>query len=189
MGRNDANVEERTKEQARRRAEELRNKIERYDYLYYVENSPEISDAEYDRLKTELEAIEQKYPELVTPDSPTQRVGAPPRDELGTVEHETPMLSLQSISDREAFQNFYRRCCEELGRDEVTLVAEPKFDGLSVEIVYSDGSLDVASTRGDGRTGEDVTPNVKTMHEVRLRLQPRDSDGGLPAHLVVRGEV
>ncbi len=177
-----------SKEEASERAEELRDKIEYHNYRYYVLNDPEISDAEYDELKRELEDIEEKCPDLVTPDSPTQRVGAEPQDELGTVEHESPMLSLQSIQEEEEFRHFYRTCCDKLGKERISLVAEPKYDGLSVELVYEQGSFDHGSTRGDGRTGEDVTENLKTIHEVPLRLQTTD-DASLPQHLIVRGEV
>ncbi|MFW6457047.1 MAG: NAD-dependent DNA ligase LigA [Planctomycetota bacterium] len=175
------------KEEAARRAEELRDELEHHNYLYYVVNEPEITDAEYDELKNELQAIEDEYPELITPDSPTQRVGAEPEDELGTMEHEAPMLSLQSIQEEEEFRHFVAVCRKELESDEVDLVAEPKYDGCSVEIVYEDGSLSWAATRGDGQTGEDVTSNVKTIDEVLLRLQ--GGENKWPDHLVVRGEV
>ncbi len=182
-------VEQMAKHQARERAEELRDRIEHHNYRYYVLDDPEISDPEYDELKRELEAIEEKFPDLVTPDSPTRRVGAEPLAELGTAEHETPMLSLQSIQEEDEFRRFCQRCCDELDLERLSLVAEPKYDGLSVELTYEDGSLVRAATRGDGRTGEDVTENVKTINEVLLRLQPPDDDVSVPRHLVVRGEV
>ncbi|MFO7956083.1 MAG: NAD-dependent DNA ligase LigA [Candidatus Brocadiia bacterium] len=181
-------IGELSREEAEERAEELRDKLEYHNYRYYVLDDPEISDAEYDRMKRELERIEERFPDLVTPDSPTQRVGAEPRDELGTIEHETPMLSLQSVQEEEEFRHFYETCCSELDKERVSLVAEPKYDGVSVELVYDDGGLTSAATRGDGQTGEDVTDNVKTIHEVPLRLQGRN-DATAPAHLVVRGEV
>jgi DNA ligase (NAD+) len=177
-----------TKKEARRRAEELRDEIEHHNYLYYVLDDPEISDAQYDALQKELEAIEERFPDLVTPDSPTQRVGAPPREELGTIEHEVPMRSLQSVQEEDAFRRFYETCKNELGKQRVSLVAEPKYDGASVELVYDNGSLVTASTRGDGRTGEDVTANIKTIHETPLRLR-RAKGVSIPEHLVVRGEV
>ncbi|MFW6158542.1 MAG: NAD-dependent DNA ligase LigA, partial [Planctomycetota bacterium] len=181
-------AEKLSKSEAKKRAASLRQQIEHHNYRYYVLDEAEISDAEYDALENELIAIEEAYPDLVTPDSPTQRVGAEPREQLGTVEHESPMLSLQSIQEENAFRRFHDTCCEELGKTRLSLVGEPKYDGLSVEIVYDEGTLARASTRGDGRTGEDVTPNVKTINEVVLRLQ-----GGpgvsIPRHLVVRGEV
>ncbi len=175
------------KEEAAQRAEELRNRLEHHNYLYYVKNEPEITDAEYDALKRELQDIEEEYPDLVTSDSPTQRVGAEPLDELGTVEHEAPMLSLQSIQEEEEFRHFVDVCCDETSSDEVDLVAEPKYDGCSVEIVYEDGSFAWAATRGDGETGEDVSSNVKTIDEILMRLE--GDDDLWPDHLVVRGEV
>ncbi len=183
-----ADVEEMTKSEARSRAEELRDRIGHHNYRYYVLDDPEISDAEYDTLMDELQAIEEAHPDLVTDDSPTRKVGAPPRDELGTVEHETPMLSLQSTQQEEQLRRFWDRCLEELGLERMQVVAEPKYDGLSVELVYDDGELVTAATRGDGETGEDVTDNVRTIGEVLLRLQPQDGTS-VPRHLVVRGEV
>ncbi len=180
-------VEEMTKRQARKRAAELREEVDHHDYRYYVKDDPEVSDAQYDELKAELEAIDEAYPDLVAPDSPTQRVGAPPREELGTVEHESPMLSLQSVQREEAFRHFCQTCKDELGKKRLSLVAEPKYDGLSVELVYEDGKLAAASTRGDGQTGEDVTDNVRTIRQVVLHLQ--ESNASVPKHLVVRGEV
>jgi DNA ligase (NAD+) len=172
---------------ARQRAEQLRREIAHHDHRYYVLDEPEISDAEYDELFAELQSIEQQYPDLRTADSPTQRVGGPPREELGTVEHETPMLSLQAVTERSGFERFYRTCRRELGRGRVALLAEPKYDGLSVELIYEQGRLKLASTRGDGRTGEEVTANVRTIGQVPLRLQPER--GSVPRRLVVRGEV
>ncbi|MFO7897675.1 MAG: NAD-dependent DNA ligase LigA, partial [Planctomycetota bacterium] len=181
-------AEKLSKTEAKKRAATLREQLEHHNYRYYVLDDPEISDAEYDELKNELVAIEKAYPALVTPDSPTQRVGAEPREELGTIDHESPMLSLQSIREEGAFRRFHDTCREELDQTRVSLVGEPKYDGLSVEIVYDDGKLARASTRGDGRTGEDVTPNIKTIREVVLRLQG-GADVSIPRHLVVRGEV
>lgn len=181
-------VEQMNKGEAEQRAVELREKIEYHDYRYHVLDDPVISDAEYDEIKGELEAIEAKWPDLQTPDSPTLRVGGPPREELGTIEHETPMLSLQAVYDEPDFRHFHATCCKELDKTDVSLVGEPKYDGLSVELVYENGTLSHASTRGDGRTGEDVTANVKTIREVLLQLQPADGVS-VPRHLVVRGEV
>jgi len=177
-----------TKKEARKRAEELRDTIEHHNYRYYVLDDPEISDAEYDELVEELEAIEEAYPDLVTPDSPTRKVGAEPRDELGTVEHETPMLSLQSIQEEDDFRHFWDTTLQDLDIRRMEVVGEPKYDGLSVELVYDRGELKTAATRGDGETGEDVTDNVRTLDEVLLRLQPRE-EVSVPEHLVVRGEV
>ena len=176
------------KGKAKERAAELRDEINRHDELYYVENEPEISDADYDRLKNELLEIEEQYPALVTPDSPTRRVGAAPREELGTVRHETPMLSLQAVYDEDAFRHFCGQCLQNTDKERLSLVAEPKYDGLSVELVYENGVLTTAATRGNGETGEDVTDNVKTIREVVLRLR-RPQNASLPRRLVVRGEV
>lgn len=164
----------------------LRNEIRRHDYLYYVKDRPEISDGEYDRLFRELSELEQAYPELVTADSPTQRVGAPPLDELGKVAHERPMLSLDSLVDREDVLAFDQRMKRELETDSIGYTAEPKFDGLSVELVYDRGVFVRGSTRGDGATGEDVTVNLRTIRSLPLQLR---ADGRPPAHLAVRGEV
>ena len=164
----------------------LRDEIRRHDYLYYVKDRPEISDSQYDRLFRELIDLEQAHPALVTPDSPSQRVGAPPLDELVKVPHERPMLSLDSILDEEEVFAFDQRMKRELGLVEVGYTAEPKFDGLSVELVYDQGLFTRGATRGDGTTGEDVTVNLRTIRSLPLQLQPKS---GYPDHLVVRGEV
>jgi DNA ligase (NAD+) len=164
----------------------LRKAIQRHDYLYYVKDRPEISDAEYDRLFRELCELERANPDLITPDSPTQRVGAPPLDELIKVSHEQPMLSLDSTVDLSEVMAFDQRMKRELNAASVEYTAEPKFDGLSVELVYEHGLFTRGATRGDGTTGEDVTVNLRTIRSLPLQLQPHS---GFPAHLVVRGEV
>jgi DNA ligase (NAD+) len=164
----------------------LRKAIQRHDYLYYVKDRPEISDAEYDRLFRELVELERANPDLITTDSPTQRVGAPPLDELSKVSHEQLMLSLDSIVDSSDVIAFDQRMKRELGVATVEYTAEPKFDGLSVELVYDDGVFARGATRGDGTTGEDVTVNLRTIRSLPLQLQPHS---GFPAHLVARGEV
>ncbi|MBC7318611.1 NAD-dependent DNA ligase LigA [Candidatus Bipolaricaulota bacterium] len=169
------------------RVEKLREEIRRYDYYYYVLNQPLISDAEYDRLFRELLELEQKYPELVTPDSPTQRVGAPPAEEFAPVEHAIPMLSLNNCFNDEELEEWDDRVRRLLGGEAVEYVCEPKLDGLSVELVYVDGVFTVGSTRGDGRVGEDVTRNLRTIKQVPLRLFP--IDGQVPRLLEARGEV
>jgi DNA ligase (NAD+) len=176
-----------TKAEAAKRAEALRAQIEHHNYLYHVLDSPEISDAQYDALMVELRAIEQKWPDLVTPESPTQRVGGRPREGFATIRHPLPMRSLLSVFGEDEMRRFYATCQEELGQQEVPLVAEPKYDGVSIEIVYDGGRLTSAATRGDGVTGEDVTANVRTISEVPLRLQ--GARVRIPGHLVVRGEV
>ena len=176
-----------SKSSAARRAETLRREIEHHNYRYYVLDDPEVSDAEYDDLVQELRAIEEKWPDLVTPDSPTQRVGGEPRDGFATVRRATPMRSLLSIFSEEEIRRFYVTCQEELGVEKVPMVGEPKYDGVSVEIVYDRGRLVSAATRGDGTTGEDVTANIRTIAEIPLRL--RQGEMPIPNHLVLRGEV
>jgi DNA ligase (NAD+) len=173
---------------AEKRAEELRAQLEHHAYRYYVLDDPEIADAEYDDLMRELRELEERYPDLAIPNSPTRRVGGPPLDKLGAVQHATPMLSLQSIQTEEQFRHFHETCRRELDRDEVPVVAELKYDGLSIEMIYEEGRLVTASTRGDGRTGEDVTAQVRTIGEAALRLRPR-GDRAVPPRLVVRGEI
>jgi DNA ligase (NAD+) len=179
---------------AQKRIEKLRAEIRRHDYLYYVKDRPEISDDAYDRLFRELSDLEAAHPDLVTPDSPTQRVGAAPLDELAKVPHERPMLSLDSVLEREdvlAFEKrMYRELAKELGCElkpgAIEYTAEPKFDGLSVELLYEQGRFIRGATRGDGTTGEDVTVNLRTLRSLPLHLL---MEGDPPARLVVRGEV
>ena len=176
--------------EARARAEALRVELERHNRLYYVEDAPEITDAEYDRLFRELQDLEAKYPELQTPDSPTQRVGGAPREELAPVRHEVPMLSIRTETDTEATgaAKFDARIRRELGLSAddppVEYAAELKLDGLAINLRYEHGELVLAATRGDGETGEDVTANVRTIRSVPLRLR-----GKAPAVLDVRGEI
>ena len=164
----------------------LRDEIRRHDYLYYVKDRPEISDSQYDRLFRELIELEQAHPELVTPDSPSQRVGAPPLQELLKVPHEQPMLSLDSIVEQSEVLAFDQRMKRELETLSVEYSVEPKFDGLSVELVYDHGIFTRGATRGDGTTGEDVTVNLRTIRSLPLQLH---AQSGFPDHLVVRGEV
>ncbi len=175
-----------TKKRAAARARKLRKEILHHDERYHVLDSPVISDSEYDALKRELAEIEKRFPDLATPESPTQRVGGRPRGDLSPVRHETPMRSILSITTEEEMGRFFETCARELGKRVVEIVGEPKYDGLSVEIVYDEGRLVSASTRGDGTTGENVTLNVATVQGVppRLRGPKRPS-----RHLVVRGEV
>ncbi|MFP4394566.1 MAG: NAD-dependent DNA ligase LigA, partial [Anaerolineales bacterium] len=187
----DISVEEiESRDAAREAVEKLRDAIRYHNYRYYVRNDPVISDAEYDELLRTLEALEEKFPALQTPDSPTQHVAGEPRDALGRMEHPTPMLSLKAVYEAEAVRNFDERCREDLGRDDdkVVYIAEPKYDGLAVELIYEDGRLAVAGTRGDGDTGDDITANVKTIHEVPLALRAPEGESA-PERLVVRGEV
>ena len=185
---NTRNIPELHKSEARRRARALRKQIAHHDARYYVQDDPVISDAEYDNLKGGLIAIEGKYPSLITPDSPTQRVGGQPRKEFGTVRHRSPMLSLETVGKEAEFMQFYRHCCRRLGKNRVSLVAEPKFDGLSIEVAFWKGALASASTRGSGEEGEDVTCNVRTIRDLPLRLV-RHNGTSIPKRLVLRGEV
>ncbi len=174
------------RKQAAARVEELRRAIRRHDYLYYVKDAPEISDAEYDRLFRELVALEERFPQLRTPDSPTQRVGGEPLDAFPTVEHAAPMLSLDSDGAEESVRRFDERMRKALG-DALAYTLEPKLDGASVELVYEGSVLARASTRGDGLRGEGVTENVRTIPAVPLRL--REEERAAPRFLAVRGEV
>ncbi len=180
-----------SKEEARKRIEELRELINYHNYRYYVLNDPVISDAEYDELFRELQELEEMYPEFITPDSPTQRVGAPIKEGFKPVRHSVPMLSLQDARNEEEIREFDARIKRFLGLPMDALIeysVEPKYDGLSCEIVYRNGRLEVASTRGDGYVGEDVTPNVKTIKSVPLRLI-KSRNLPIPSLLEVRGEV
>jgi DNA ligase (NAD+) len=169
------------------RVETLREAIRRHDYLYYVRDAPEISDAAYDALFQELKALEARFPELVTEDSPTQRVGGAPVDSFPTVEHTAPMLSLDSDQSEATLRRFDERLRKALGDAAVAYVLEPKLDGLSVELVYEGGVLTRAATRGDGQRGEGITENIRTIPAVPLRL--RGDTRPVPDLLALRGEV
>ena len=154
-------------------AEKLREQIREHEYLYYVEDQPKVSDAEFDRLMERLKKLEAEHPELVTPDSPTQRVGGAPREGFQTVRHARPMMSLDNAFSYEALRDFDRRVKELAGREKVDYVVEHKFDGLSIALLYEDGVLVRGVTRGDGTTGEDVTPNVRTIRSIPLRVDAK----------------
>ncbi|MCA1905741.1 MAG: NAD-dependent DNA ligase LigA [Desulfarculus sp.] len=175
-------MEELTRPVAARRIAALSAEIRRHNRLYYQQDRPEISDEEYDRLLAELDQLERRFPELRLPDSPTQSVGAPPQTSFAPVVHHRPMLSLESKADPAIFTDFLRRLAE-AGAAGAVLLAQPKIDGLSVELVYESGLLRVGSTRGDGQTGEDITPNLRTVADI-----PHHLDGG-DGLVVVRGEV
>ncbi len=167
------------------RAAQLREQITQHDHRYYVLNEPAVPDAEYDRLLSELREIEAAHPELITPDSPTQRVAGAAAAEFGEVRHTIPMLSIENGFTEDDVRTFDRKVRERLGVDgPIEYTAEPKFDGLAISVLYRDGLLERAATRGDGVTGEDVTANVKTIRGVPTRLR-----GNPPAVLEVRGEV
>jgi DNA ligase (NAD+) len=168
-----------------KRADELRRQLAALNHRYYVLDDPEVPDAEYDRLLRELIALEAKHPEIVTPDSPTQRVSGTPAAQFGAVAHRVPMLSLRNAFSAEEVADFDRRARERLGATaEIDYMAEPKLDGLAVTLTYEDGRLARAATRGDGATGEDVTANVRTIRSVPLVLQ-----GRAPPLFEARGEV
>ncbi len=165
--------------------EKLRKEIRYHNHRYYVLDDPEISDANYDRLFNELSALEQAHPEFITEDSPTQRVGAKPLTEFGEVKHTVPMLSLSNVFSDEEFQEFNQRICETLDLEQVEFVAEPKLDGLAISLLYENGILVRAATRGDGATGEDVTQNIRTILSIPLKLYGE----AYPERLEARGEV
>ena len=178
------------KREAGTRVNKLREEINYHNYLYYVLDSPEISDAEYDRLMRELVDLEKSFPDLILPDSPTQRVGALPLKEFKSVSHTIPMLSLANSETEDETIEFDRRIRRFLNVSEdqmIEYVAETKMDGLAVEVVYEHGRFIVGSTRGDGFTGEDVTLNLRTIKTIPLNLIRKHE--GLPDKLEVRGEV
>jgi DNA ligase (NAD+) len=174
-------------EEARHEVARLRGELRHHEYLYYVEARPAVSDEEYDRLYRRLQELERAYPELLSPDSPTQRVGTEPQDGFETVAHVAPMLSLDSTQDETEVRRFDERLRKALGDNAPTYLLEPKLDGASIELVYEGGLLTRAVTRGNGRAGEGVTENIKTIPSVPLRL--RTEERAAPALLALRGEV
>ncbi|MDU2996967.1 MAG: NAD-dependent DNA ligase LigA [Klebsiella pneumoniae] len=165
---------------------ELRTTLRHHEYLYHVMDAPEVPDAEYDRLMRKLRELESQHPELITPDSPTQRVGAAPLTAFSQIRHEVPMLSLDNVFDEESFLAFNKRVQDRLkSTDHLTYCCELKLDGLAVSILYENGVLVQAATRGDGTTGEDITSNVRTIRAIPLKLHGEN----IPARLEVRGEV
>jgi DNA ligase (NAD+) len=175
--------------EAKQRIGDLRAEIQQHDYRYYVQDAPSVPDAEYDRLMRELQALESEYPEFVTPESPSQRVGGEPLDGFEAVRHETPMLSLANAFSEEEIHQFHDRVSRGLEIDHVEYVAEPKLDGVAISLRYTDGLLQLAATRGDGVTGENVTSNVRTIAAIPLQLKRRGKSGAWPAALEVRGEI
>ena len=172
----------------RKKVEALREQIRHHNYRYHALDDPEVSDAEYDRLMRELLEWESKYPDIVSPDSPTQRVGDAPISSFGSVKHQLPMLSLSNAFDEEELRDFHRRIIDRLGGaagDEIVYAAEPKLDGAAVSLLYENGVLVRGATRGDGTTGEDITHNVRTIESIPLKLLGR----GYPRRLEIRGEV
>jgi DNA ligase (NAD+) len=174
----------------KKEVEELREKLRYHEYRYHVLDDPEISDAAYDRMLVRLKEIEAAHPELITPDSPTVRVGGPPREGFQTVQHARPMLSLDNAFSFDALREWDRRVRDGSGQEEIEYIAEHKFDGLSISLQYEDGVLARGVTRGDGTTGEDVTPNVKTIRSVPLRVDAAAlKKVKLPVDFEVRGEI
>lgn len=168
------------------RLEELKREINKHNHSYYVLDAPQVPDAEYDRLMVELQRAEARFPELVTADSPTQRVGAPPLVVFEPAVHAQPMLSLDNVFDSESFFAFDKRIRERLQRDdEIEYACEPKYDGIAVSLLYREGVLERGATRGDGSVGENITQNVRTIQSVPLRLR----DESPPALIEVRGEI
>jgi len=165
---------------------QLRTTLRHHEYLYHVLDNPEVPDAEYDRLMGELRSLEEAHPDLITPDSPTQRVGAAPLSEFTQIRHEVPMLSLDNVFDEASYLAFNKRVQDRLKSTEaVTFCCELKLDGLAVSLLYEDGVLIRAATRGDGSTGENITANVRTIRAIPLKLRGEN----IPRRLEVRGEV
>jgi DNA ligase (NAD+) len=170
--------------------EKLREELRRHEYLYYVQDDPEISDVKFDKMMAELKRLEAEHPELITPDSPTQRVGGAPRKGFETRQHTPPMMSLDNTYSMEELEDFDRRVRELSGREKVDYVTENKFDGLSMSLVYEGGVLVRGVTRGDGTTGEDVTANVRTIRSIPLRVGAAELKKlRLPPNFEVRGEI
>jgi DNA ligase (NAD+) len=170
------------------RIAELRDEVDYHLYRYHVLDEPEISDAEFDKLWDELIELEREHPDLQAPESPTQRVGAPPSDKFAKVEHPTPMGSLEKVTTDEQLEKWHADVVKRLGTDDVRYVTEPKIDGLSINLLYEDGVFVRGATRGDGSRGEDVTVNLKTIKAISMRMQLEDGESP-PGLLEVRGEV
>jgi DNA ligase, NAD-dependent len=170
--------------QAAKRIRELREEIQKHDRLYYEEAAPVINDREYDRLYRELVDLEAQFPDLVTPDSPTQRVGGKPLEAFAQIQHRVPMLSLDNTYSEEELANFYKRITRLLPNEKIPVVIEPKVDGVAVSLLYENGRLRHAATRGDGFVGDDITQNIKTIRSIPERLR-----GAAPKLFEARGEV
>ncbi len=178
-------IDDLSSSEARQEIDALREGIEYHDYLYYVKASPVISDATYDRLFKRLQELEEAFPQFQSDDSPTQRIGARPVSKLAKVEHLVPLLSLNAALDESEVEQFVAMVHRETGDSEATFVLEPKFDGVSVEIIYKEGAFECGATRGDGFQGEDITHNLRTIRAIPLKLK----GNGTPSTLAVRGEV
>ncbi|MGA9556750.1 MAG: NAD-dependent DNA ligase LigA, partial [Terriglobales bacterium] len=173
-----------------KKIESLREKIRHHEYLYYVQDNPELTDADFDKLMNELKRLEAEHPELITPDSPTQRVGGKPREGFARAKHSSPMLSLDNAYTEEELRDWERRVHELSGRDDVEYMCELKLDGMSLALVYTDGRLERGITRGDGTVGEDVTLNVRTVRSIPLSVsKDKLKKSGIPADFETRGEM
>src|SRR5436189_5222460 len=170
--------------EAAKRLRELRGEIRKHDRLYYEEAAPVISDREYDRLYRELVDLEKQFPDLVTPDSPTQRVGGQPLEAFAQIHHRVPMLSLDNTYSEGEVANFYKRITRLLPNEKIPVVIEPKVDGVAVCLLYENGRLRHAATRGDGFVGDDITQNIKTIRSIAERLR-----GAAPKLFEARGVV
>src|SRR5436305_4106731 len=176
--------------QAQKRIEELRDEIRRHEHFYYVLDAPKISDPEFDLLVRELMTLEKEHPELITPDSPTQRVGGRPAEGFTKVPHSRPMLSLDNAYTEEELRDWERRVHELSGRKDIAYVNELKLDGMSMALTYKDGRLVRGVTRGDGAVGEDVTSNIRTVRAGRLSISRATvKKAVLPADFEARGEI
>src|SRR5213082_3923451 len=173
-----------TEAEARARIETLRRDITEHNRRYYEEAAPIISDREYDQLYKELADLETQFPELVTPDSPTQRVGGKPLQAFAQIQHRVPMLSLDNTYSEDEVANFYKRITRLLPEEKIPVVIEPKVDGVAVSVMYENGRLKYAATRGDGSVGDDITQNIKTIRSV-----PHQLPGAAPKVFEVRGEA
>src|SRR5437763_4765826 len=173
-----------TEAEVRTRIEMLRRDITAHNRRYYEEAAPTVSDREYDRLYKELVDLETQFPELVTPDSPTQRVGGKPLQAFAQIQHRVPMLSLDNTYSEEEVANFYKRITKLLPDEKIPVVVEPKVDGVAVSVMYENGKLRYAATRGDGTVGDDITQNIKTIKSV-----PHELRGAAPKVFEVRAEA
>src|SRR6266436_1839476 len=167
------------------RAEELRRLIDHHNYKYYVEAKQEISDREFDQLLSELKKLEEEHPEHATPDSPTRRVGGQPIEGFVTIRHRQPVLSIDNTYSSDELREFDRRVRKLVSGEPITYVVELKIDGVAISLVYEDGLFRLGATRGDGERGDDVTHNLRTIHELPLRLKAKNP----PPLFEVRGEV
>ncbi len=181
------NVSDLSKDDARDEVEALRDGIRYHDHLYYVENDPELSDAVYDKLFRRLQELEEAFPEFRSKNSPTRRIGAKPVDELKRVDHAAPLLSLHAVIEADEVGSFWDTVQSATKKQKVEVVVEPKFDGVSVEVIYHDGEYVRGATRGDGQTGEEITDHLRTIRTLPLRL--KEDGATIPKQLAVRGEV